>query len=44
MDSREIVASTLNYDASHAYIGLEPKWQEYACDEFVKCGRRENYI
>lgn len=27
----------------NASIGLDPKWQEYACDEFVKYGIRENY-
>ncbi len=24
-------------------IGLEPKWQDIACDEFIKHGRRERY-
>nr|MBO2495112.1 hypothetical protein [Clostridia bacterium] len=32
------------YYSDNASIGLEPKWQEYACDEFVKRGRRENYV
>ena len=24
-------------------IGLEPKYQKYACDEFIKCGISERY-
>jgi len=32
------------YYSDNASIGLDPKWQEYACDEFVKRGRRENYV
>jgi hypothetical protein len=27
----------------NASIGLEPKWQEYACDEFERYGKRERY-
>ncbi len=30
------------YD-DNASIGLEPEWQEYACDEFVKLGVKELY-
>jgi len=28
----------------NASIGLEPKWQEIACDEFGKVGKREKYL
>ncbi|HHV96601.1 MAG TPA: hypothetical protein GXX37_09060 [Clostridiaceae bacterium] len=31
------------YYGDNASIGLEPIWQEYACDEFVKRGKREYY-
>jgi len=27
----------------NASIGLDPKWQQYACDEFIKCGIRCRY-
>jgi hypothetical protein len=32
------------YYEDNESIGLDPKWQEYACDEFIKRGRKENYI
>ncbi len=32
------------YYSDNASIGLDPVWQQYACDEFIKKGRRENYI
>jgi len=25
-------------------IGLDPRWQEFACDEFVRCGVRERSV
>ena len=31
------------YYEDNASIGLEPKWQEYACDEFTKAGISTNY-
>jgi len=31
------------YYCDNASIGLEPQWQEIACDEFVKRGVRANY-
>jgi len=31
------------YYSDNASIGLEPIWQEHACDEFIKRGKRENY-
>ena len=27
------------YYSDNASIGIDPIWQEYACDEFVKCGK-----
>jgi hypothetical protein len=27
------------YYADNASIGLEPKWQDYACQEFLESGR-----
>jgi uroporphyrinogen-III decarboxylase len=30
------------YYADNASIGLDPKWQDYACQEFLKCGRRRS--
>ena len=32
------------YYSDNASIGLDPVWQEYACDEFIKRGRREYYV
>ncbi len=31
------------YYSDNASIGLEPKWQEYACDTFIQKGKKENY-
>jgi uroporphyrinogen decarboxylase len=31
------------YYEDNASIGLESSWQEYACDEFVKSGKRSRY-
>ncbi len=31
------------YYNDNASIGLDPKWQEYACDEFMKHGIQSNY-
>ena len=31
------------YYGDNTSIGLEPEIQEYACDEFLKCGVRSNY-
>jgi len=31
------------YYEDNESIGLEPRWQQYACDEFVKCGVAERY-
>ncbi len=28
----------------NASIGLDPKWQDYACDEFIRHGVRERYV
>jgi uroporphyrinogen decarboxylase len=30
------------YYGDNTSIGLDPKWQQYACDEFIKKGRRED--
>jgi len=30
------------YYSDNASIGLDPIWQEYACDEFVKCGKKDS--
>ncbi len=32
------------YYGDNVSIGLDIKWQEYACDEFILRGRKENYI
>lgn len=32
------------YYSDNTSIGLDPVWQEYACEEFMARGRRENYI
>ncbi len=32
------------YYSDNASIGLEPKWQEYACDTFIHRGKKENYF
>jgi uroporphyrinogen decarboxylase len=31
------------YYTDNSSIGLDPKWQGYACDEFLHCGVRERY-
>ncbi|MEI8352505.1 MAG: hypothetical protein WCG36_09380, partial [bacterium] len=32
------------YYGDNASIGLEPRWQDVACDEFTKHGVSRNYI
>lgn len=32
------------YYGDNASIGLDPKYQEYACDEFLTAGRRDRYV
>ena len=32
------------YYGDNASIGLDPKWQEYACDEFIRCGVKGNHV
>jgi hypothetical protein len=32
------------YYGGNEAIGLDPKWQQYACDEFVKRGIAANYV
>jgi uroporphyrinogen decarboxylase len=32
------------YYGDNASIGLDPKWQDYACDEFTRMGMARNYV
>ena len=32
------------YYEDNASVGIDPKWQAYACDEFVKWGVRAKYL
>lgn len=32
------------YYGDNESIGLDPKWQNYACDEFIKTGRSAHYV